>query len=76
MKPFDQEVWLMKRDIRVAFKIQHCAPAPNEQFYNIGRVIGRGTITKINLVLHKLVRKILVVKSVNKNRITIKKQWK
>ena len=51
MKPYDQEVWLMKRDIRISFKTHQKPPDKNLDFYKLGRIIGKGTITKINLVL-------------------------
>jgi 5'-AMP-activated protein kinase catalytic alpha subunit len=37
------------------------------EYYSIGRILGRGSFGKVNLALHKLTRKIVAVKSVNKN---------
>lgn len=56
----------IKRNIRVAFKRDSKAPAPNFKYYKIGRLIGRGSFGKVNLALHKLTRKLVAVKSVNK----------
>ena len=33
----------------------------------MGRILGRGSFGKVNLALHKLTRKIVAVKSINKN---------
>jgi len=60
------EIWKIKKDIKVAFKRDLCAPHPNCEYYKIGRLLGRGSFGKVNLALHKLSRKIVAVKSINK----------
>jgi serine/threonine protein kinase len=56
----------IKRNIRVAFKRDSKAPDPNFKYYKIGRLLGRGSFGKVNLALHKLTRKLVAVKSINK----------
>jgi len=38
-------------------------------YYKLGRVLGRGSYGKVNIALHKLTRKIVAVKSVNRNKL-------
>ena len=60
------EIWKIKKDIKVAFKRDEKAPAPEISYYKIGRILGRGSFGKVNLALHKLTRKLVAVKSINK----------
>lgn len=61
------EIWEIKRDIRVSFKRDQKAPPTKLEYYKIGRILGRGSFGKVNLALHKLTRKVVAVKSINKN---------
>ena len=69
-----QEIWSIKRDIKVSFKRDACAPEtvlsydldPESWYYKIGRKMGRGSFGKVNIALHKLTRKVVAVKSINK----------
>ena len=40
------------------------------EFYKIGKVIGKGAFGKVNLAMHKLVRKLVALKSLNKECLT------
>jgi len=35
-------------------------------FYRVGKILGRGAFGKVNLAMHKLVRKLVALKSLNK----------
>ena len=39
-------------------------------FYRIGKMLGRGAFGKVNLAMHKLVRKLVALKSLNKETLT------
>lgn len=39
-------------------------------FYRIGKMLGRGAFGKVNLAMHKLVRKLVALKSLNKEVLT------
>ena len=60
-----QEVWSVKRKVRVAFKRDLAPPVTSIDFYKIGRVLGKGAYGKVNLALHKLTRHLCAVKSIN-----------
>jgi serine/threonine protein kinase len=57
----------MKRDIKMAFKRYEEPPKTKLDWYMLGRVLGRGSCSKVNLALHILTRKVVALKSVNKN---------
>jgi serine/threonine protein kinase len=67
-------MFYIKKDIRVAVKKNGVPPEtkigktekPEEDYYKIGRLLGRGSFGKVNLALHKLSRKCVAVKSINK----------
>ncbi len=40
------------------------------EFYRIGKMLGRGAFGKVNLAMHKLVRKLAAIKSLNKEYLT------
>ena len=61
-----QEIWHIKKDIKVSFKRDSKPPLTKLEYYRFGRILGRGTFGKVNLALHKLTRKVVAVKSINK----------
>ena len=64
--PHARAIYDVKKRIRISFKRSNKPPTTETGFYNIGRVIGRGSYGKVNLGIHKLVRKLVAIKSVNK----------
>jgi serine/threonine protein kinase len=42
------------------------APVTSMEFYRVGKMLGRGAFGKVNLAMHKLVRKLVALKSLNK----------
>ena len=49
-------------------------PETKLDFYRIGKMLGRGAFGKVNLAMHKLVRKLVALKSLNKECLTDKVQ--
>lgn len=48
------------------FKRTNDAPVTQIEFYRVGKILGRGAFGKVNLAMHKLVRKLVALKSLNK----------
>ena len=63
---WQQEIYRIKKEIKVTFKRDNRAPDTCTWFYKFGKLVGRGAFGKVNLALHKLSRKIVAVKSINK----------
>lgn len=61
------EVYQIKKKIRVSFKRTKLPPFTDTKDYKCGKIIGRGAFGKVNLALHKLTRKLVAVKSINRN---------
>lgn len=58
------------KKINDSFKIKKDAPETSLDFYRIGKMLGRGAFGKVNLAMHKLVRKLVALKSLNKECLT------
>lgn len=52
--------------IKEEFKKFGEAPITHIDFYRVGKMLGRGAFGKVNLAMHKLVRKLVALKSLNK----------
>lgn len=52
--------------IRVSFEKSSTAPSTSCDFYRVGKVLGKGAFGKVNLAKHKLAKKLVAVKSINK----------
>jgi serine/threonine protein kinase len=50
----------------IAFNDNEEPPITTTDFYRIGKMLGRGAFGKVNLAMHKLVRKLVAIKSLNK----------
>lgn len=50
------------------------APTTEISFYRIGKMLGRGAFGKVNLAMHKLVRKLVALKSLDKEILNDKDQ--
>lgn len=72
---FEREQWYIKRDIRISFKRESKPPETKFEYYKLGRVIGTGPISKVSMAMHILTRKLVAIKSVNKNREGVKEEW-
>lgn len=53
-----------------SFKSKKEPPETKLDFYRIGKMLGRGAFGKVNLAMHKLVRKLVALKSLNKECLT------
>jgi len=58
------------KQVDQAFKAQGEPPETKLSFYRIGKMLGRGAFGKVNLAMHKLVRKLVALKSLNKECLT------
>lgn len=52
--------------IKKSFDETKESPITTVDFYRIGKQLGRGAFGKVNLAMHKLVRKLVAMKSLNK----------
>lgn len=57
-----------------AFKQTGDAPKTTPEFYRAGKMLGRGAFGKVNLGMHKLTRKLIAIKSINKEYLSEEKQ--
>lgn len=58
------------KKVNDSFNIKKDAPETQLDFYRIGKMLGRGAFGKVNLAMHKLVRKLVALKSLNKECLT------
>lgn len=61
-----KEIYETKKEIKISFKKNQVAPKTELRFYKVGRLLGRGGFGKVNLGLHKLTRRLVAIKSINK----------
>ena len=60
--------------IKENFKRLGEPPITSMDFYRVGKILGRGAFGKVNLAMHKLVRKLVALKSLNKAILNDKDQ--
>ena len=60
--------------IRKSFLQKGDAPKTTPDFYRAGKMLGRGAFGKVSLGMHKLSRKLVALKSINKEFMTDEKQ--
>ena len=70
LSPRSREITMVMRMIRSSFEKTKQPPVTTTDFYRIGKMLGRGAFGKVNLALHKLVRKLVAIKSLNKECLT------
>ena len=70
MSPRSQEIGSVMRKIVNAFTSTGEPPITDISFYRVGKMLGRGAFGKVNLAMHKLVRKLVALKSLNKEVLT------
>lgn len=66
LSPRSKEINSTIRIIRQSFKDYNEQPETTTDFYKIGRMLGKGAFGKVNLGMHKLARKLVAIKSMNK----------
>lgn len=62
--------------IRSSFLNNHKPPVTTTDFYKIGRMLGKGAFGKVNLGMHKIARKLVAIKSMNKDFLNDEKSKK
>jgi hypothetical protein len=70
LSPRSREIVFVKRIIKSSFELTKQPPVTTTDFYRIGKMLGRGAFGKVNLAMHKLVRKLVAIKSLNKECLT------
>lgn len=60
--------------IKDSFRKKKEAPPTTTDFYRAGKMLGRGAFGKVNLGMHKLSRKLVAIKSINKEYLSEEKQ--
>lgn len=64
----------MIRAIKKAFATYKAPPVTTTDFYKIGKVLGRGAFGKVSLGMHKLSRKLVAIKALNKQKLEDERQ--
>jgi len=72
LSPRSTEINSVVEKIKDSFKRKNDAPVTDITFYRVGKMLGRGAFGKVNLAMHKLVRKLVALKSLNKEILTDK----
>ena len=62
------------KKVTVSFRNIQDPPETDITFYRVGKMLGRGAFGKVNLAMHKLVRKLVALKSLNKEVLTDEQQ--
>ena len=70
LSPRSQEIGYVMKRVEHAFASTNNPPGTDISFYRIGKMLGRGAFGKVNLAMHKLVRKLVALKSLNKESLT------
>ena len=70
LSPRSREIANVMRIIKGSFDMTEQPPVTTTDFYRIGKMLGRGAFGKVNLAMHKLVRKLVAIKSLNKECLT------
>ena len=74
ISPRVQEMCELSNLIKKTFKETGDAPETTTDFYRAGKMLGRGAFGKVNLGMHKLTRKLIAIKSINKEYLSEEKQ--
>ena len=64
----------MSNLIRKSFAETGQAPETTADFYRAGKMLGRGAFGKVNLGMHRLTRKLVAIKCINKEYLSEEKQ--
>jgi serine/threonine protein kinase len=66
LSPRSKEINSSIRIVHKSFRDYSEPPETTTDFYKIGRMLGKGAFGKVNLGMHKLARKLVAIKSMNK----------
>jgi serine/threonine protein kinase len=56
------------------FEKRGISPKTKPEFYRAGKMLGRGAFGKVSLGMHKLTRKLVAIKCINKSYLNDEKQ--
>ena len=70
LSPRSQEIGTVMKKVATSFLRTQEPPETDITFYRVGKMLGRGAFGKVNLAMHKLVRKLVAIKSLNKEALT------
>jgi len=74
LSPRSKEMALISTVIKESFLKQQEAPVTTTDFYRAGKMLGKGAFGKVSLGMHKLTRKLVAIKSINKEYLSEEKQ--
>lgn len=74
LSPRAKEMVGISNLIRKSFQVHGVAPKTTPEFYRAGKMLGRGAFGKVSLGMHKLSRKLVALKSINKEYMSDQKQ--
>ena len=69
MSPRSREVALLTKVISDCFEKYNKMPKTRIELYRVGKILGKGAFGKVNLGLHRLTRKLVAIKSTDKDQI-------
>jgi serine/threonine protein kinase len=64
---------LVSAIVKESFKKTNEAPVTTTDFYRAGKMLGKGAFGKVSLGMHKLSRKLVAIKSINKEYLSEEK---
>lgn len=72
--PRTREMALISTAVKESFREDGEAPVTTTDFYRAGKMLGKGAFGKVSLGMHKLSRKLVAIKSINKEYLSEEKQ--
>ena len=69
LSPRSKEVNLITKVITDCFTVYNKMPKTRIELYKVGKILGKGAFGKVNLGLHRLTRKLVAIKSTDKDQI-------
>lgn len=67
LSPRTREVALLTKVISDCFEKYNKMPKTRIELYKVGKILGKGAFGKVNLGLHRLTRKLVAIKSTDKD---------
>ena len=71
--PRTREMALISTCIKESFREDGEPPITTTDFYRAGKMLGKGAFGKVSLGMHKLCRKLVAIKSINKEYLSEEK---
>jgi len=69
LSPRSREVGLLTKVITDCFDRYNKMPKTRIELYKVGKILGKGAFGKVNLGLHRLTRRLVAIKSTDKDQI-------